>query len=133
MKNLLKLEELAQFLACLFGFILCRAPWWVYPLLIIGPDIGMVGYLANAKVGAFTYNLFHHKGVAFLFLGAGFPMMMLNFHGDQPLAPIVLGTGIILLGHSSMDRMLGYGLKFGDDFKHTHLGWIGKAAAGSEQ
>jgi hypothetical protein len=31
-----------------------------------------------------------------------------------------------LLGHSSFDRVLGYGLKYDDDFKHTHLGWIGK-------
>ena len=24
-----------------------------------------------------------------------------------------------------MDRMFGYGLKYDDAFKHTHLGWIG--------
>ncbi len=24
-----------------------------------------------------------------------------------------------------MDRIFGYGLKFGDNFHHTHLGWIG--------
>lgn len=25
-----------------------------------------------------------------------------------------------------MDRIFGYGLKYSDDFKHTHLGMIGK-------
>jgi|GEM_PF-4046304 len=25
-----------------------------------------------------------------------------------------------------MDRIFGYGLKFGDNFRHTHLGGIGK-------
>ena len=30
--------------------------------------------------------------------------------------------GIILFGHASMDRIFGYGLKFSDNFKHTHLG-----------
>jgi len=34
--------------------------------------------------------------------------------------------GIILFGHSSMDRMFGYGLKLGQGFKYTHLGIIGK-------
>ena len=33
---------------------------------------------------------------------------------------------IILFGHSSLDRMMGYGLKYFDAFMHTHLGWIGK-------
>jgi len=32
----------------------------------------------------------------------------------------------VLYGHSSFDRLCGYGLKYVDDFKHTHLGWIGK-------
>jgi len=27
--------------------------------------------------------------------------------------------------HVAVDRALGYGLKFNDDFQHTHLGWIG--------
>ena len=38
-------------------------------------------------------------------------------------------AGLIIYGHSSMDRALGYGLKFGDHFQHTHLGWIGKRSA----
>ena len=31
-------------------------------------------------------------------------------------------AGIILFGHSSFDRILGYGLKYTDSFKNTHLG-----------
>ncbi len=31
-----------------------------------------------------------------------------------------------LFAHSSMDRMLGYGLKYEDSFGNTHLGMIGK-------
>jgi hypothetical protein len=39
-----------------------------------------------------------------------------------------------MLGHSSADRILGYGLKYSDSFHHTHLGWIGRArvAAGDQ-
>lgn len=42
--------------------------------------------------------------------------------------PALQLAGLILLGHSSLDRVLGYGLKYADSFKHTHLGWIGGAA-----
>jgi hypothetical protein len=35
-------------------------------------------------------------------------------------------AGLILFGHSSMDRVLGYGLKYSDSFQHTHLGMLGK-------
>jgi hypothetical protein len=34
-------------------------------------------------------------------------------------------AGIILLGHSSLDRVLGYGMKYTDSFRLTHLDWIG--------
>jgi hypothetical protein len=36
-------------------------------------------------------------------------------------------AGLILFGHSSMDRVMGYGLKYPDAFQHTHLGMIGKS------
>ncbi|HAJ82706.1 MAG TPA: DUF4260 domain-containing protein, partial [Zunongwangia profunda] len=32
----------------------------------------------------------------------------------------------ILFGHSAMDRIFGYGLKYEDNFKNTHMGWFGK-------
>jgi hypothetical protein len=35
-------------------------------------------------------------------------------------------AAIILFAHISMDRALGYGLKYEDSFHHTHLGIIGK-------
>ncbi|QQR86884.1 MAG: DUF4260 domain-containing protein [Flavobacteriales bacterium] len=128
MKTLLKLEEAAQFLICLVLLTLFNAPWWNYPLLLIGPDVGMLGYLVSPRVGAFSYNLLHHKGVAIAFLLIALPQIFGVWH------PIswwmneldLFIAGIILYGHASMDRIFGYGLKFGDNFHHTHLGWIGK-------
>lgn len=35
-------------------------------------------------------------------------------------------TGIIIFGHASFDRFFGYGLKYENGFKFTHLGEIGK-------
>lgn len=125
MKNLLKLEELAQLLGCIALLAINAVPWWAYLLLALGPDIGMLGYLAGPRTGAFTYNLFHHKGIALVVAGLGLG----SAYFTVPLgisAHALLICGIILYGHSCMDRVVGYGLKFGDDFQHTHLGWIGK-------
>ena len=90
--------------------------WWVYFILVLGPDIGMLGYLINKKAGAVSYNLFHHKGIAIAVYAAG-----IYFHSE-----LIQISGIILFGHSSMDRMFGYGLKYFTGFKHTHLGIVGK-------
>lgn len=114
MKNLLKLEELVMFLFSIFLFSFLDYPWWIYLLLILTPDIGMIGYAVNTRIGALTYNLFHHKGIAIL----------VGFLGYWWSIPELQLAGIILFGHASMDRIFGYGLKFPDNFKHTHLGQL---------
>ena len=127
MKNLLRLEEVAQFLVCLAILIGFNVEWWVYLLLLLGPDIGMLGYLINSRVGAVTYNVLHHKGLALVILLIGFfivPYAMTDT--ADGISETVRLVGVILYGHASMDRIFGYGLKYSDDFKHTHLGWIGK-------
>ncbi len=112
MKNLLKLEELAMFLLSIYVFSFLDYAWWIYLILILTPDIGMLGYLFNANLGASLYNLFHHKGIALIigFLGFWWGIAELQL------------AGIILFGHSSMDRIFGYGLKYNEGFKFTHLG-----------
>ena len=116
MKNIIKLEELAMFGLSLWALYFLDAEWWYYPLLLLGPDISMIGYAGGNKLGAFMYNLFHHKGVAIGIFIMGFllPEMIIQL------------TGIILFGHSSMDRMFGYGLKLKEGFKYTHLGLLNK-------
>ncbi|MCF8465311.1 MAG: DUF4260 domain-containing protein [Flavobacteriales bacterium] len=115
MKNLLKSEELIQFGACASILYYHNVSWWAYLLLFIGPDVGMVGYIINPRIGAYTYNLLHHKGIAVATGLAGF------FTGST----LVFLSGVVLLGHSSMDRVFGFGLKHSDNFKNTHLGTIG--------
>lgn len=112
MKSILKVEELAMFLLSIFFFSTLDFAWWVFPAWILAPDIGMLGYIVSTKLGAITYNIFHHKGVAIL---VGMLGVLLS-NSELQLA------GIILFGHASMDRVMGYGLKFYDNFKHTHLG-----------
>jgi len=116
MKRTIALEEAAMFALSIYLFSQLSFAWWWYVLLILAPDLSMVGYLVNTRIGALMYNLFHHKGVAVIVYVAG-----LYFHNE-----VLQLTGIILFGHSSMDRMMGYGLKYPDSFQNTHLGLIGK-------
>lgn len=121
MKTLLKSEECGLVLLSLLVFSQTSFAWWWYPVLILAPDIGMIGYLKNPKTGAVLYNLFHHQGIAVLFIGLGWVM------GSD----MALLAGTILLGHSALDRIFGYGLKYPDSFHNTHLGRIGPSGPAS--
>ncbi len=116
MKTLLKTEELLMFGLGIYLFSLLSMNWWWFIGCILLPDIGMLGYLINTKIGALTYNICHHRGIAIVcyLLGIYLQNEALQF------------IGIILFAHAAMDRIFGYGLKFSDSFKNTHLGTIGK-------
>lgn len=116
MKTIILLEEIAMFALALFAFATTDFPWWVFPALLLTPDISMIGYAANSRFAAILYNIVHHKALAVCIFIAGFYL-----HHDW-----ILLAGIILFAHSSMDRIFGYGLKYTDHFTHTHLGHIGK-------
>jgi hypothetical protein len=115
MRLTLKLEELGMFLLGIWAFSLLDLSWWWFAGLFFVPDVGMLGYLANNKIGAILYNIFHHKGLAILIGLVGYYLKL------QELEI----CGIILFAHSSFDRFLGYGLKYDKGFKFTHLGEIG--------
>ena len=116
MKILLKLEDLAKLLVAYSLSLYLGYSWWVYLAWLLAPDLSMIGYLFGTKAGAWLYNFFHHQGVAIV---VGLAGLYLGIDWLQL-------AGLILFGHSAMDRALGYGLKFSNSFKHTHLGWIGQ-------
>ena len=105
-----------MFVLGIFMFGLLGYNWWWFLALILVPDIGMLGYLVNPKIGSWCYNVFHHKGVAIVLYFLG---MYLS------LAALQL-AGVILFAHAAMDRVFGYGLKYERGFKFTHLGEIGR-------
>ena len=115
MKTILRLEELFMFLLGIYLFSLLDYQWWWFLVLILLPDIGMLGYLLNDKAGALMYNIFHHKGLAIA-------IYLIGIYLSLPLCQLI---GVILFAHASMDRMFGYGLKHDNGFKYTHLGEIG--------
>ena len=118
MKNLLKLEELFMLGFAIFLFSKLDYGWGAsrYALLFLTPDLSMIGYLMNPRLGAWTYNLIHHKGFS----------AALYVLGALTATPWLMFAGTLLLGHSSFDRVLGYGLKHEDAFQNTHLGRIGR-------
>lgn len=119
MKTLIRLEELGLFLFSIYLFTTLSFPWWFFPLLLFAPDLSMVGYAAGPRIGAYIYNVVHHRALALLYYMAG---MLLH-------APVLALVGVMLFAHSSLDRALSYGLKFTDSFNDTHLGKIGNEDA----
>jgi hypothetical protein len=123
MNLIIRMEEAA--IAALGIYLLTRynlgISVWLWIPLFLSPDISMLGYLVNTRIGAICYNLFHHKGIALVLAAIGFFVQV----------PALLTVGILLFAHSSFDRMMGYGLKYSDDFKHTHLGWLPQKKEGN--
>lgn len=68
----LKLEELVKLIACYLISLKIGFSFWVFFAWLLAPDIGMLGYLINTRIGAIMYNLFHHQGVAIIVLLFGF-------------------------------------------------------------
>ncbi|MFV8343406.1 DUF4260 domain-containing protein [Flavobacterium sp. XS2P39] len=116
MKTIIKLEELGLFVLGVYFFNQLDYVWWWFLVLILTPDLSMIGYVFGDKTGASCYNLFHHRGIAIALYFAG-----VYLHQNE-----IQLSAVILFSHSSMDRMFGYGLKYETGFKDTHLGQIGK-------
>jgi len=119
MKSLLRLEELLLAVLSVYLFAGLDFEWWWYPVLLLAPDLGAIGYVGGPRLGAVSYNLVHHKGMA----------VLLYVMGGLLQLPGLQLAGLVILGHSSLDRVLGYGLKYSDSFQHTHLGMIGRASS----
>jgi hypothetical protein len=116
MRTLLLLENLAKWTAAYILTLIIGFKWWAFFAWFLVPDLSMIGYLLNTRTGAWLYNLVHHQGVA----------VIVGLIGIYLKDPSVQFAGLLLFGHSAIDRIFGYGLKYEDSFHNTHLGWIGK-------
>lgn len=107
-----RIEGVAIFAASILFYInLDFNVVWFFVLLLV-PDIFMLGYLKDKKIGARVYNLGHTLTIPIIATIAGFSLD----------SAILLGGGLIWTAHVGMDRAFGYGLKTEKGFKHTHLG-----------
>lgn len=114
MKLQLNIEYVFEFIFGIFFFGLLKFEWWWFPVLLFLPDITMIGYLINTRIGATIYNIGHNKALAIILIIGGYVLV-------NNIASL---AGAILLAHIAMDRLLGFGLKYSDSFKNTHLGKI---------
>jgi hypothetical protein len=85
--------------------------WWVFGLLFLAPDVFMIGYLVNVRVGAALYNVGHLICIPLTLFGY-------SWWAGKPL---VAAVAITWFSHIVFDRLLGYGLKYPTQFKDTHL------------
>ena len=111
----LRLEGAALLAGALLVFSTTHQGWWLVPFTILAPDFLAVGYLSGTRTGARLYNLAHSTPFPAIIVGLGW------WRGT----PILAALGLVWLAHIGVDRVLGYGLKYSDDFRHTHLGWSG--------
>ena len=116
LNSLLRLEWLAVLAASLVAYAMSGFSWWLFALLILAPDLSMLGYLGGPRVGALTYNAVHTLIAPTLLAAAAWLWA----------SPLSTALALILLAHIAADRALGYGLKYAGGFSDTHLGRIGR-------
>lgn len=108
---MLRTEGASLLAASVMLYLVNGEGWWLFALLLLAPDLSMLGYLAGPGVGAAVYNAFH-----------SYPLpAALGIFGLWWGAPLAVAVALVWLAHIGMDRLLGYGLKYQAGFKDTHL------------
>jgi len=109
--TLLHVEGIAVAVAAVALYVHGDHSWLLFALLILAPDLSMLGYLAGTRAGALAYDLVHTSAWP-VALGA----VGVLTDNDSAVA-----VALIWLAHIGVDRALGYGLKYPTGFKDTHL------------
>jgi hypothetical protein len=110
-RYLLQVEGLAMFAGAMALYIHADFSILVLVLLFLIPDLSLIGFAINPRVGAAAYNLVHTEvwpialGVAGVLTGSDVPIQV----------------ALIWLAHIGVDRVLGYGFKYPTAFNDTHL------------
>ena len=98
---ILRLEGFCLFAGALWAFQVQHAGWALFAVLFFAPDLSMLGYLVNPKIGAAAYNAVHTTVV----------YGPLAVYGYLSGFSVAFAVGLIGLAHVGFDRLLGYGLK----------------------
>ena len=108
---LLRVEGSLLFAVSIICYYETHASWILFAVLLLAPDLSMLGYLANVKIGATIYNAVHTAIGPLLLIAYA----LLTAHAA------LLPYGLIWTTHIGFDRMIGAGLKYPTQFKDTHL------------
>jgi hypothetical protein len=109
---LLRIEGAFDLALSLIFFQAILGNWLLFVLLLLAPDLAMLGYLRGVRLGTVCYNLIHTLAVPFLIIAYAYLTKSLW----------LLPYALIWTAHIGLDRMLGFGLKYPTRFRDTHLG-----------
>ena len=117
---LLRVENLVLAISAVLAFRALGGGWGLFAVLLLLPDLAMLGYLAGSSMGARCYNLVHTY-VAPALLAAVITVLgpVLGWMTDHT---VWLEVALIWCAHIGVDRALGFGLKYPSGFSDTHLG-----------
>ncbi len=108
---LLRVEGVALLVLSVLLYRVNGGGWLIFGVLLLAPDLSMLGYLAGPQVGAAIYNTFHTYAMPAV--GGALGMIFAS--------PLIVALALIWFAHIGMDRTVGYGLKYPSSFKDTHL------------
>jgi len=108
---LLRLEGAVVFIIALVLYSRLDGGWLMFVLLFFVPDVSMIGYAVNTRIGATIYNLVHAYALP----------AMLGLAGLFTANALLIALSLIWFAHIGLDRLLGFGLKYPTVFKDTHL------------
>jgi hypothetical protein len=112
--TLLRAEALLALAASVCAYRLAaQGSWWVFALFFLAPDLSLLGYLSKTHLGpaAAFYNAVHSYALPLILGVVAWKL------ASSPLEQAAL----IWIAHIAFDRTLGYGLKYPQSFKRTHL------------
>jgi len=109
--TLLRVEGVALLALSVLLYWVNGGSWLLFGLLLLAPDLSMLGYLAGPKVGAAIYNAFHTYAMP----------AVVGALGMIFASPMAIAVALIWFAHIGVDRTMGYGLKYPTSFGDTHL------------
>ncbi len=109
--TLLRVEGVALLVLSVLLYWVNGGSWLLFGVLLLAPDLSMLGYLAGPRVGAALYNAFHAYAMP----------AVVGALGMIFASQLMMAVALIWFAHIGIDRTVGYGLKYPSSFKDTHL------------
>jgi len=110
-KKTIRLEYLTILLFLVYTYFSQKYSLWLFLIFLFVPDIAIVFYKINSRIGSIAYNIIHTYTI---------PIILVIINNLFFENTIMLTICLIWMSHISMDRFVGYGLKY-DNFKETHI------------
>ena len=110
----LRLEASAVLLAAILCYrVALHGHWLLFAVLFLAPDLALLGYVfkGHTRFAAALYNGAHTYVVPAL----------LALVGWRASIPYAIQIAVVWTAHIAFDRLLGYGLKYPEAFKPTHI------------